>query len=107
MNKTVKMLLRTGLNILEQSDRATEPVREHISETADLLRRKISGEDHTLRYVLTFAAGVGVGVGVGILTAPGSGAQSRNSISEKVREVGKRIKTQSGVEGDFGTGSHG
>ena len=107
MNKTLKMLLRTGLNILEQSDRATEPVREHISETADLLRRKISGEDHTLRYVLTFAAGVGVGVGVGILTAPGSGAQSRNSISEKVREVGKRIKTQSGVEGGFGTGSHG
>ena len=107
MNKTLKMLLRTGLNILEQSDRATEPVREHIAETADLLKRKIRGEDHTLRYVLTFAAGVGVGVGVGILTAPASGAQSRNSISEKVREVGNRIKTQTGVEGSFATGSRG
>jgi hypothetical protein len=107
MNRTLKMLLRTGLNVLEQSDRATEPVREHIAKTADLLQRKLRGEDHTLRYVLTFAAGVGVGVGVGILTAPGSGAQSRNSISEKVREVGKRIKTQTGVEGNFSTGSNG
>jgi hypothetical protein len=107
MNRTLKMLLRTGLNILEQSDRATEPVREHIADTADLLRRKIRGEDHTMRYVLTFAAGVGVGLGVGILTAPTSGAQSRNSISEKVREVSKRIKAQGGVEADFGTGSHG
>ena len=94
MNRALKMLLRTGLNMLEQSDRATEPVREHIADTADLLRRKIRGEDHTLRYVLSFAAGVGVGVGVGILTAPGSGAQNRNSISEKIREVGNRIKTQ-------------
>ena len=107
MNKTLKRLLRTALNILEQSDRTTEPIRDHIAETADLVRRRIRGEDHTLRYVLTFAAGVGVGVGVGILTAPGSGAQSRNSISQKVREVGKRIKTQGGVEADFGTGSHG
>jgi hypothetical protein len=107
MNRTLKMLLRTGLNILEQSDRASEPIRDHIAEAADLVRRRIRGEDHTLRYVLTFAAGVGVGVGVGILTAPTSGAQSRNSISEKVREVGKRIKPQGGVEGDFGTGSHG
>jgi hypothetical protein len=61
MNRTVKMLLRTGLNILEQSDRATEPVREHVAEAADLLRRKIRGEDHTLRYFLIFAAGVGRG----------------------------------------------
>jgi len=107
MSRTLKMLLRTGLNILEQSDRATEPVREHVAEAADLLRRKIRGEDHTVRYFLTFAAGVGVGVGVCILTAPGIGAQSRNFISEKVREVGNRIKTQSGVEGNFATGSHG
>ncbi len=107
MNRALKMLLRTGLNMLEQSDRATEPVREHIADTADLLRRKIRGEDHTLRYVLSFAAGIGVGVGVGLLTAPGSGAQNRNSISEKIREVGNRIKTQAGVEGDLATGSRG
>ncbi len=108
MNRALKILLRTALNVMEQSDRATEPVREHIADTADLLRRKIRGEDHTLRYVLSFAVGVGVGVGVGILTAPGSGVQNRNSISEKIREVGKRIKTQSGAGDELlATGSQG
>jgi hypothetical protein len=101
------MLLRTGLNILGQSDLATDPVREQIAETADPLRRKLRGKGHTLRYVLTFAAGVGVGVGAGILSASGSGAQRRNSTSDRVRQVGNRIKTQSGVEGNVATGSHG
>jgi hypothetical protein len=103
MNRTLKMLLRTGLYILGHSDPATYPVREQIAETADRLRRKVRGEDHTLRYVLTFAAGMGVG----ILSASGSGEQSRNSISEKVREVDNRIKPKSGVQGNFATGSHG
>ena len=104
MNKTLKMLLRTGLNILEQSDRATEPIREHIAESADLLRRKIRGEDHTLRYVLTFSAGVGVGLAVGILTAPASGEESRSAIAGKMREVGERAKNISG-RGDLATGT--
>jgi hypothetical protein len=34
-----------------------------------------------------------------------SGAQSRNTIAGKVREVGSRIKTQSAVKGDFATGT--
>jgi hypothetical protein len=104
MNRTLKMLLRTGLTILEQSDRATEPVRQHIAETADLLRRKIRGEDHTLRYVLTFAAGVGVGLGVGLLTAPASGEESRSAIAGKMREVGERAKNISS-KGDLATGT--
>jgi hypothetical protein len=104
MNRTLKMLLRTGLNVLEQSDRATGPVREHIADTADLLRRRIRGEDHTLRYVLTFAAGVGVGLGVGILAAPASGEQSRSAIAGKMREVGERAKNISG-RGDRETGT--
>ena len=43
-------------------------------------------ENHTLRNVATFAAGVGVGIGVGILFAPASGKEIRSSISEKVQE---------------------
>ena len=104
MNRTLKMLLRTGVNILEQSDRATVPVREHIAETVELLRRKVRGEDHTLRYVLTFAAGVGVGVGVAILTAPASGEKSRSAIAGKMREVGERAKNISG-KSDSATGT--
>ena len=104
MNRTLKMLLRTGVNILEQSDRATEPVREHIAETVELLRRKVRGEDHTLRYALTFAAGVGVGLGVAILTAPASGKQSRSAIAGKIREMSERAKNISG-RGDLATGT--
>lgn len=98
MNILLKSL-RRGLDLLEQPDWA------QIRETADLLRRRIRGEDRTLRYVLTFAAGVGVGLGVGILTAPGSGTQNRSTIAGKVREVGKRIKPQPAVEGDLATGT--
>jgi hypothetical protein len=104
MNRTLKALLHTGLNLLEQSDRATEPIRDHIAETADLVRRRIRGEDHTLRYVLTFVAGVGVGLGVGILTAPASGEESRSAIAGKMREVGQRAKNVSG-RGDLATGT--
>jgi len=104
MNRTLKMLLRTGLNILEQSDRATEPIRDHLAETADMVRRRIRGEDHTLRYVLTFAAGVGVGLGVGILTAPASGEQSRTAIAGKMRGVAERAKNIS-ARSDLGTGT--
>jgi hypothetical protein len=101
MSRILKSLLRKGLDLLEQPDWAD------IRETADLLRRKIRGEDRTLRYVLTFAAGVGVGLGVGILTAPASGAQNRRAIAGKVREAGNRIKTRTAVEGDFATGTSG
>ena len=107
MHRIVKSLLRTGLDLLEQPNRATEPMRDQIRETADLLRRRIRGEDHTLRYVLTFAAGIGVGLGVGILTAPASGAENRSTIAGKVREVGNRMKTQTAMKDDFSTGTSG
>ena len=101
MNRILKSLLRAGVDLLEQP-----PVRDNIRETAaDLLRRRIRGKDHTLRYVLTFAAGVGVGIGVSMLTAPG--AQSRSTIAGKVQDVGNRIKTQSAAERDFTTGTQG
>jgi len=107
MNRILKSVLRTGIAVLEQPDRAREPLRDHIRDTADILRRRIRGEHRTLRFVLTFAAGVGVGFGVGILTAPVSGAHSRNTLGGKGRDVGNRIKTQSVVEGDFATGTRG
>jgi hypothetical protein len=105
MDRTLRSLFRMGLGLLEQRDRATEPVGDLLRETADLLRRRIRGEDRTLRYVLTFAAGLGVGVGVGLLTAPVSGAESRSTIAGKVHDIAKRINNQSAVEGEFATGT--
>jgi len=57
LNKLLKSILQTGLCFLEQQDRAAEAVRERVKEDIDEVERKFEGEDHTLRYVLTFAAG--------------------------------------------------
>ena len=61
MNRLLKSILQTGLDVLDESDRWTRPMRGHIRDTADMVRRRVRGEDHTLRSVLFFAAGVGVG----------------------------------------------
>src|SRR6266550_5071888 len=92
MNKLLKSLLQAGLYFLEQPDRATEALRERAKEEIDEVAEKFRGQDHTLRYVLTFAAGAGVGLGVGVLTAPASGEDSRSALAGKVREVGGRVK---------------
>ena len=103
MNKLLKSLLRTGIYFLDQPDRAVETLRERIKEDVDEVGRRFRGEDHTLRYILTFAAGVGVGFGVGMLTAPASGEESRSAIAGKVRDVRDRVKNISG-EGNLATG---
>jgi hypothetical protein len=105
MNKLLKSLLQTGLYFLEQPDRASEAVRERVKEGIDEVERKLKGEDHTLRYVLTFAAGVGVGLGVGMLTAPSSGEESRGAIAGKVRDVGDRVKKHVSGEHNPATGT--
>ena len=105
MNKLLKSLLQTGLYFLEQPDRAAEAVRERVKEDIDEVARKFEGEDHTLRYVVTFVAGVGVGLGVGMLTAPSSGEESRSAIAGKVRDVGDRVKKQVSGERNPATGT--
>ena len=105
MNKLLKSLLQTGLYFLEQPDRAAEAVRERVKEDIDEVGRRFQGEDHTLRYILTFAAGVGVGLGVGILTAPTSGEESRSTIAGKVRDVSDRVKKHVSGERNPATGT--
>jgi gas vesicle protein len=48
--------------------------------------------DHTMRDAVSFIAGVGLGVGIGMLFAPASGQETRELISEKVQEVGTRVR---------------
>ena len=104
MNQLLKSLLQAGLYFLERPGRATEAVRERAKEEIDEVAEKFRGQDHTLRYVLTFAAGVGVGLGVGMLTAPARGEDSRSALGGKVRGVGGRVKNHvSGESGPSGT----
>ncbi len=78
MNKFLKSLLKTGLDFLEQSDRAGRAIRRQ--------------EDHTVRNAISFAAGIGLGIGLGILLAPASGEETRSSIAENVQDVGERVR---------------
>jgi hypothetical protein len=99
MNNLIRSILKTAVYFLEQSDRFAGDVRARVSDSVDRAADRVSdlrsqaeelyeGEDRTLRNVLTFAAGVG---GAAVLFAPASGKETRNSIGEKVHEIGGRV----------------
>jgi len=125
MKKFLKLLLGTGLYVLEQSDHTTKKVRERAGAEINDLRdaaqqkyevavdrlanasRAIRGEDSPiLGNALRFAAGIGVGVGLGLILAPASGEETRSAIAGKVQEFGDRVKKQFGSE-DPATGTNG
>jgi hypothetical protein len=110
MNKLLKMLLGSGLYLLEQSDRTTD-VRDRAARKIDDLRdvvqrkyeeaadrvakasRAIRGEEnHALANALRLAAGIGVGVGVGLLFAPASGQDTRRAIAGSVQQFRTKVR---------------
>src|ERR1700722_1374972 len=114
MNNLIKSIFKTVVYFLDQTDRMAGDVRDRVSDTVDGAADRLSdvrdqaqnlyqGEDHTLRNVLVFAAGVGVGVGTALLLAPASGEEIRNSIGERVQNIGDkvrgRVRTATGPEG--------
>ncbi len=103
MNNLIKSILKTAVYFLDQSDRFAGDVRDRFSDTYDRASDRVSdlrdqaqelyqGEDHTMRNVLTFAAGVAIGVGAGMLLAPSSGEELRGSIGDKVQDIGDRVR---------------
>lgn len=93
LNKLVRSILKTAVYIMDQTSDQVDRATSRASEMADDAREMIyPSDDHTLRNVLSFAAGIGVGVGVGILLAPTSGAELRGSISDKVQDIGNRVR---------------
>ena len=101
MNKLLKSVLKTVVYLLDQTESVAEDMRDRVAQGYDRAGDRVSdlrdraqdmyaGEDHTLRNVLTFAAGVGVGVGTALLFAPASGEEIRGQIGEKVEEIGGR-----------------
>ena len=88
LGNVVKSLLKTAVYIMDQTAEQVDRASERASEIADDARNAIyPREDHTLRNILAFAAGVGVGIGAGMLLAPSSGTELRGSISDKVQEI--------------------
>ncbi|MGC2538345.1 MAG: YtxH domain-containing protein, partial [Candidatus Sulfotelmatobacter sp.] len=116
MNNLIRSILKTAAYFLDQTDRFTSDVRDRVAEGVDRAADRVSdlrkqaedlysGEDHTVRNVLTFVAGVGVGIGAAMLFAPASGKETRSQIGDKVQEIGGRVRerfstrTSTGTEG--------
>jgi len=123
MNKLLKSVLKTVVYLLEQTEDVADDVRHRVSQGYDRVSDRVSdlrdqaadlgdrasdlyeGEDHTLRNVLTFVAGVGVGIGAAILFAPASGEEIRSQIGEKVQSIGGKVRDRFTSEGRSRTGT--
>ena len=104
MNNLIKSILKTAVYFLDQTDRLADDLRDRVSEGVDRTKNRVSdlrdqaqdlyAGDHTMRNVLTFAAGVAIGAGAGILLAPASGEEIRGSIGNKVQDIGDRVRSR-------------
>jgi hypothetical protein len=89
MNRALKSLLKTALYTIDQVDSVSDQVSNLTERGRAMITRRRS---HWLSNSAIFAIGVGVGIGVGFLFAPTSGEETRKSISEKVRDIGDRMR---------------
>jgi hypothetical protein len=114
MNNLIRSILKTAVYFLDQTDRFTSDVRDRVNDGVDRATEQVaelreqavdlySGEDHTVRNVLTFVAGVGVGVGAALLFAPASGEEIRGQISDKVHDIGDRVRERFSSRTSTGT----
>ena len=104
MSRFLKSALKTALYLIDQFPDEVDRVSNRVSSMTERGRKAIyREEDHTLRSLLSFAAGIGLGVGAGILFAPASGEEIRNSVLEKVQEIGDRVRDRVSSEGTSGS----
>jgi hypothetical protein len=116
MNNLIRSALKTAVYFLDQTNSFTSDVRDRVADGVDRAAGRVadlreqaedlySHDDHTVRNVLTFVAGVGVGVGAALLFAPASGEEIRGQIGDKVHDIGERVRerfsarTPTGTEG--------
>lgn len=101
-NSILRSLLKTAVYIMDQSAEQIDRASERAADLADQAKSAVADarsaiypeEDHTMRNVVAFAVGVGVGVGAGILLAPSSGREMRDSISDRVQNIGERVRSR-------------
>jgi gas vesicle protein len=126
MNNFLKLLLGTGLYLLEQSDQSTKKIRDraagNLSDLRDLAQDKfdtaadrVSKASRAIRgdegqfvgNALSMAAGVGIGVALGVIFAPASGEETRSAIANKVHVFGDKVRQQFSSEDIGATGTNG
>lgn len=91
-NSILKSIMKTAVYVMDQSADQVDRVSDRASDFAEHARTAFFEEDHTVRNVLLFAAGVGVGAGAALLLAPASGKDMRNSIGERVQDISDKVK---------------
>jgi gas vesicle protein len=95
LSNVVKSIFKTAVYIMDQTADTVDRASDRASEIAQETRSAIyPTENHTLRNLFAFAAGVGLGVGAGMLLAPSSGSELRNSIGDKVQEIGNKVRNR-------------
>ena len=102
LNSLLRSVLKTAVYIMDSTADSVDRVSDRASRIADEAKDVIYPDrGNALRNVLSFAAGIGVGVAVGVLLAPQSGEQLRNTISDKVQDIGDKVrgKTESYATG--------
>lgn len=92
LRKLVRSILKTAVYIMDQTAEQVDRASDRATELASDARNAIYPEDHTLRNLASFAAGIGVGVGLGVLLAPTSGTELRNTISDKVQDISNKVR---------------
>lgn len=95
LSTLVRSALKTAVYIMDQTADTVDRASDRASELAENAKSAIyPRQDHTLRNLFAFAAGIGVGVGAGMLLAPSSGMELRNTITDKVHEISDRVKNR-------------
>lgn len=93
LNSLLKQILKTAVYIMDSTADSVDRVSDRASRLADDARDAIyPDQGNTLRNILSFAAGIGVGVAAGVLLAPQSGAELRNSISDRVQDISDKVR---------------
>ena len=103
LDKFVKSILKSVVYIMDEASDRVDRVSDRASQFADSTRSVIyPDEGKVMRNIMSFAAGVGVGVAAGLLLAPSSGQELRESISDRVQNIGERVR---GRAESFATGT--
>jgi hypothetical protein len=115
------VLLGSGLNLLisnlrdrlpDNLDDIKDRARERYETASDRLGRAtnvLRGKEESRIFgkVGVLLIGVGVGVGVGLLIAPASGEKTRADITDKVADLGDKVREQARKKPPSATGTHG
>ena len=114
------VLLDTGLHLLdsfrERLPDNVDDIKDRVRDTYDTASHRVSRATDALRgeedsqilgKVGALLIGVGIGVGIGVLIAPSSGEETRADITDKVSDLGDKVRQRTRKNPQGATGTHG